>query len=110
MLVQYSAAVRGYGVSPSLPCATTTPASSRTSTRSAASAMPAEDFAPTSIANLAPVTTGDGIDQTARLVAWGTILVGIGDGHFVMPDARNVMRAEHHTPVVFAHVGPALRA
>jgi hypothetical protein len=38
-----------------------------------ANAIPAEDFAPTSIANLAPVTTGDGTDHAARLVVWGSL-------------------------------------
>src|SRR5271167_1816180 len=68
---QYSALVPGSGVAPSRPRATTISASSHTSIVRPVSAAPAEDFAPTLISNFSPITTGEGIAHTARLVAWG---------------------------------------
>src|SRR6202030_1821491 len=71
--VQYNALVPGHGVSPRAPPASTSPASSHTAMGMPASAHPVVDFAPTLMANGCPVSTGDGIAHTARLVSCGRV-------------------------------------
>ena len=76
--VQYKALVPGHGVSPRAPPASTSPASSQTATRMSRRSQPVVDFAPTLMANGCPVTTGDGIAHTARLVSCGRVRTATG--------------------------------
>src|SRR5262245_22046382 len=74
--VQYKAVVPGHGPSPRTPLASTAPAPSQTAIGMPVRSKPAADFAPTLMANGRPVTTGDGIAHTARLVSCGRIRTG----------------------------------
>src|SRR5262245_45336118 len=68
----------GQGVSPRRPRAATAPVSSQTSMLVPVSAQSAVDLAPTLILNGVPITTGDGMSHTARLVACGMVLITTG--------------------------------
>src|SRR5262249_23273777 len=74
--VQYSAPVPGHGVLPRNPLAKTVPAASQTAMGMPVRSHPADDFAPTLMAKVRSVTTGEGIDQTARFVQQGRIRPG----------------------------------
>src|SRR5438105_15956697 len=78
--VQYKALVSGHGASPRLACPRTAPVSSQTSMSSPARLHPAADLAPTLILNFSPITTGEGMSHTAKLVMCGLVWTKMESG------------------------------
>src|SRR5215471_8608607 len=72
--VQYKALVPAHGATPSEPRAATAPLRSQISMRSPSSPQAPDDFAPTLMVKGSPVTTDEGMAQTARLVVCGLVL------------------------------------
>ena len=77
---QYRPVVPGHGVSRSLASASVAPFWSQTSIARPDNSQSPDDFAPTLISNGVPITAGDAMSQTARLVPCGLIATRIGSG------------------------------